>query len=461
MKRDEIILETKEVFRTYEEAVVWITGRAPALGIRPGLARVEWLMERLGHPHRRLKFIHVAGTNGKGSTCSFLENTLRSAGFDVGMFTSPYIERFTDRIRYNGQDIGDEHVLAIANRLKPLAEELERTEQGHPTMFELCTVMAIVYFATVVYPDYVVWETGLGGRLDVTNIVVPVVSVITNIGHDHMDILGETLAQVAEEKAGIIKPGVPVVSTVEQPACIAVLRETARARKSTLYLLDEAFRVFPLERRLDANRFDFEGPFRRLPGVEISLNGEHQFKNAAAALMTLEVLRQYYALVADDEEVYRGMKEARWAGRLELVSRRPRVLVDGAHNPEGLAALAATLRQDVYSYRKLHVLMGMIATKNHRDSLRHILPLADTLLCTEPSWRKKLEAGKLAELARDVAREQGLAVEAEAESDWKTALAELMRRTEPEDLALVTGTLYLISDVRSWLLHQAESEKGW
>src|SRR5690606_32784531 len=138
-----------DAFRSFEEAVAWLTGKTASLGIRPGLKRIEWMMDQLDHPERRLKFIHVAGTNGKGSTCAFLEQTIRQAGYDVGMFTSPYIERFTDRIRYNGHDMEEEHVVSIANRLKPLAEELELTEYGHPTMFELCTVMAILYFATV------------------------------------------------------------------------------------------------------------------------------------------------------------------------------------------------------------------------------------------------------------------------------------------------------------------------
>jgi dihydrofolate synthase / folylpolyglutamate synthase len=450
----------KAAFQSYEEALEWITGRAPVLGIRPGLGRIEWLMERLEHPERRLKFIHVAGTNGKGSTCAFLNEALLRGGYDVGMFTSPYIERFTDRIRYNGNDIEEEHVLAIANRLKPLAEELEQLELGHPTMFELCTALAILYFATVVYPDYVVWETGLGGRLDVTNIVTPVVSVITNIGHDHMDLLGDSLEGIAREKAGIIKAGVPVVSAVEQPECVEVIRHAAASKKSSLYLLDSEFRYEPGDIRLNEQSFRFESPFRRLDDVTLSLNGPHQMKNASVALMTLEVLRQYYALVLDDEDLYAAFKQTRWAGRLEMLSEQPRLVVDGAHNPEGLGTLVTAL-QSTYSYRKLHLMMGMVANKNHRDSLRHILPLADTITITEPAWRKKYEADQLAELAREVAAELKLDTRIHVEKEWKVALDRLLSLTGPDDLAVVTGTLYLISDVRSWVLHRAESEKGW
>jgi len=322
-------------------------------------------------------------------------------------------------------------------------------------------VLAIVYFGTVVYPDYVVWETGLGGRLDVTNVVHPVLCVITNIGRDHTDILFETLEQIAAEKAGIIKPGVPVVSGVSQPSCIQVIRETAASRKSALYLAGESFRIEPLRREPNAQSFHFDGPFRRIENVEISLIGEHQFQNAALAIMAMEVLRQYQALIVDDDVLYAGMKSARWPGRLEWMSENPRLLIDGAHNPEGMAALAATLAQGTVHYRRLHVLMGMISTKNHRETLRHIMPLANSITFTEPAWLKKFPAGELAAIAREVADELGAGATIEVESDWKKALADLLRRTEPGDLAVVTGTLYLISDVRSWLKYETESEKGW
>ncbi|KHF33539.1 Folylpolyglutamate synthase [Paenibacillus sp. P1XP2] len=213
--------------RTYAEAADWINGLIP-FGIRPGMARIEKMMEMLGHPHRRLKFIHVAGTNGKGSTCAFLTRVLLQSGYTVGTYTSPYITKFTNRFQYNGEDIPEETLLMLANRLYPIVEEIAATELGSPTMFEVSTALAILYYAEECVPDIVVWETGLGGRLDVTNIVYPVVSVITNIGMDHTDILGDTVEQIAFEKAGIIKPGVPVVSCVQQPEAIEVCAKRRR-----------------------------------------------------------------------------------------------------------------------------------------------------------------------------------------------------------------------------------------
>lgn len=449
-------------FRTAKEVIGWITRYIPLAGIKPGLERMEKLMELLGNPERRLKFIHVAGTNGKGSVCAYLSEVIRQCGYDVGTFTSPYIERYNERIRLNGQDISDDDLVKVTNKIKPLIDEVAATELGQPSMFEISTVIAIEYFARTAYPDYVVWETGLGGRLDSTNIVMPVVSVITNIGHDHMDILGDTLEQIAAEKAGIIKAGVPVVSAVEQPEVIQVVSEAARARKSTLYLLNRDFRCNPREAALDEQSFDFEGPFRKLDNVAIGLNGAHQVKNAAVALMTIEVLRQYYAFIAEDDDLYTAMKNARWPGRLETISKEPRIVIDGAHNPEGAEMLARALRE-TYKAGKVHFLMGMLANKNHEGYLRHILPLVDTLIVTEPDWLKKAPAGDLAGLARRLLAEMGRPhVEVVAEPDWKRALELAKSRwTSQDDLIVVSGTLYLIGDVRSWICHQRDSEKGW
>ncbi|MDF2813876.1 MAG: bifunctional folylpolyglutamate synthase/dihydrofolate synthase, partial [Paenibacillus sp.] len=377
--------ESIETFQTVDEAISWITQRMPQFGIQVGLKRMERLMELLGHPHRRLKFIHVAGTNGKGSTCAYLTRVLIHSGYDVGTFTSPFIERYSNRIQLNGQDIDDESLLKLANMVKPYTDQIAASELGAPTMFEVSTAIAILYFARIAYPDFVVWETGLGGRLDSTNIVNPIISVITNVGHDHMDILGSSLAEITSEKAGIIKAGVPVVSTVEQPEAIQIIAEIAASKRSSLYLMGQKFSYEVVSSELDSQRLSFTGPFREIPSVEISLNGPHQFKNAAVALMTLEVLRQYYAVIVDDDVLYEGMRTTAWAGRMEMIQSDPRILLDGAHNPEGAEALAEALK-GMYTYKQLHLMMGMMPTKSHSEYLRHILPLVDSLIITEPDF---------------------------------------------------------------------------
>jgi len=448
------------MFGTCEEAVRWIEGLA-RFGMRPGLERMQWLLDRLDHPHRKLKFIHVAGTNGKGSVCAFLEEALRRFGYDVGMFISPYMDTYRSRIRLNGEPIPAESLLALVNRIKPLADELAETEAGPPTMFEVSTLLAILYFATEAYPDYVVWETGMGGRLDCTNVVHPVVSIITNIGLDHTEVLGDTLSRIAEEKAGIIKPGVPVVTAVEQPEALEVIGARAKETKSTLYVLGREFTVEAL-RTDHPQTVRFRGPFREITDLAVSLAGEHQQRNAACALMAIEVLRQYYALIVEDEPLYEAFRETRWPGRLELVMESPRIVLDGAHNPDGAAALAKALASyPAFRHQRLHFLLAMIESKHHQGYLEHILPIADTLIVTEPDISRKMAADRLADIASRVMEQHGKRVELVVEPDWKAALEKLQSLTGPEDLAVVTGTLYLVSDVRSWLLHRSNSEKGW
>ena len=451
--RDKMTVESP--FTTYEEARDWIESLVP-FGIRPGLDRIRLLLETFGNPERRLKFVHVAGTNGKGSVCAYLTNVLVKAGYDVGTYTSPYITSFTNRMQYNGNDMETSVLVELVNEVHPHVEAMADSELGSPTMFEVSTLLAILYFAKRTYPDFVIWETGLGGRLDVTNVVTPLVSIITNVGHDHMDILGDNLESIAREKAGIIKPGVPVIASVSQPEVIAVVRETAKAAKSTLYLLGEQFHERQISTRQDEQVFGFEGLLRSIEPLTITMNGRHQVTNATVAVMALEVLRQYYAVIIDEEDLQTGLKDTAWAGRLEMISQQPPLLLDGAHNPEGAAALADALK-DTYSYDKLHVMLGMLANKNHQETLRHILPLVDSLIVTEPDFRKKMTAQALSELIA----EGGYACEVIVEPDWRQGLDLLQARTGPKDLAVVTGTLYLIADVRSRLLDHSDSEKGW
>lgn len=447
-------------FQTAKEAVDWLVRYIPLAGIKPGLERMEKLMELLDYPHRRLKFIHVAGTNGKGSVCAYLSEVIRQCGYDVGTFTSPYIESYNERIRINGQNISDEDLLQVINKIKPVVDQVA-AEYGQPSMFEISTVAAIEYFARMAYPDFVVWETGLGGRLDSTNIVTPLVSVITNIGYDHMDYLGETLEQIAAEKAGIIKSGVPVVSAVKQPEVVDVIERKAKEKNSKLYLLGREFRYDTVSSKEDEQTFHFRGLFRDIPDVKISLNGLHQIENASVTLMTIEVLRQYYAFIVDDEDLYLAMKRTQWAGRLEMISAKPRILIDGAHNPEGAESLAKTLKE-TYSFKNLHFVMGMLDNKNHSGYFRHILPIVDTLILTEPDWHKKASAESLAGLARTMLQEHGRSdVEVIVEPDWRAALERAKGLAEEDDLTVVSGTLYLIGDVRSWIKHKSDSEKGW
>lgn len=447
------------MFQTYQEAHDWITKVTAKRGIKPGLKRMEALMERLDHPQRRLKFIHVAGTNGKGSTCAYLAAAIRGAGFDVGLFTSPYLGKYTNRIQYNGESIPEESVVRFANQIRSAAEEIE-AEYGELSMFEISTAIALLYFAREAFPHYVVWETGMGGRLDSTNVVFPVVSVITNVAMDHTDVLGDTIVDIAREKAGIIKNGVPVISGVLDEEAAEVIRQTAEKRKSTLYQLGKQFRYEAREVQEGRQVIDFTGPFRELPEITITMNGTHQQMNAALALMTIEVLRQYYALVIEDEDLYQAFEQAKWIGRLEMISDKPRLLVDGAHNPDSARALSEAL-QTLYRRKKLIIVLAMMSNKNHREYLRHILPIVDTIIVTELDFFKKTPADQLADEVRAWQAENGGMLELAVEPDWKQAVKRAISAAGEDDLIVVTGSLYFVSDVRSLILNQTDSEKGW
>jgi dihydrofolate synthase/folylpolyglutamate synthase len=446
-------------FHTSHEAIAWILG-LKSLGMKPGLQRMQILVERLDHPERKLRFIHVAGTNGKGSTCAFLASAIQACGYDVGCFTSPYIERYTDRIQFNSTPISDQAVIEISNQLNPIVEELAHTALGSPTMFEVTTALALQYYARYVFPDYVVWETGLGGRLDSTNIVHPLVSIITNVGYDHMELLGDTIAQIASEKAGIIKAGVPVISAIRNQEAKEICVNVAKQKKASTYFLGEHFEFHQTSRKLNEQRFDFKGPFRNILQMSISMNGEHQLENASTALMTIEVLRQYYAFIVDDEKLSEAFQFTQWPGRLEWVMSSHPILLDGAHNPDGAVALANALQKD-YPHEKLNMIIGMISTKNHDAYLQHILPLVDTIIITEPDFPKKCSSHQLAQIAQRVKDELNLNVQLIIEPDWKQALQQLQSLDQQHTLSVVTGSLYLISDVRSWLISKSVSDKGW
>ncbi len=448
-------------FGSKGEVLKWLAATA-AQEIHPGLERMRWVLERLGNPERRLKFIHIAGTNGKGSTAALIASALMQAGYDVGRFTSPSMGGYTDQICFNGAEVSERELCEVAAQVREAVEAVAQTPNGALTSFELTTVLALQYYCHVSFPYYVVWETGLGGRFDATNVVVPLVSVITSIGRDHTQWLGDTLAEIAAEKAGIIKPGVPVVAGQMAAEALDVLRQKAVQTRSTLYEYGKDYRVERLRQVGRRQVFDFVSPFRRTyEALEIALAGEHQVRNAAAALMTWEVLRQYLALVFDDEQLRRGLSEASWPGRLEEMAGSPLVLLDGAHNPEGAEALAVSLTT-TYKYRKLHFMMGMLAGKNHSGYFRHILPIVDTLILTEPNWHKKASAADLAAIARTMLAELGRdQVEVIIEPDWKTAFERTKELTAQDDLAVVSGTLYLMGDIRSWIKHQSDSEKGW
>jgi dihydrofolate synthase / folylpolyglutamate synthase len=429
------------MIRTYEEAVEWIHGRL-SFGIKPGLERMKWLMERLDYPERRIKAIHIAGTNGKGSTLCYLRSILQEAGYSVGTFTSPYVEQFNERISVNGKPISDEEIVELVNVIKPLVEEVEQTDLGAPTEFEVITAMAIYYFGKVNIQDVVIFETGLGGRFDSTNVIYPLISVITNVGFDHTNILGDTLTEIASEKAGIIKAGIPVITGVEQEEALEVIFEKANSVKAKAYVLGKDFEVKDYEATENGERFSVDTLFSKYRDLTISMLGFHQVKNAALAVMAVDYLRVYYSFIIEEEALRSGLEKAKWIGRFEKVSDNPTIVLDGAHNEEGINSLVETVKTH-YPDKKIHVIFSALSDKPLEKMIQPLADIAETITFTSfdfPRAAKAEEMYKMCEHEKKAFNE-----------DWKQVVSEKKKKIANEDVLLITGSLYFISEVRAML----------
>lgn len=363
--------------------------------VRLGLHRTEELLERLGRPQDAVRIVHVAGTNGKGSTCAFIAGILQEAGYKTGLFSSPYILRFNERVQVNRADISDDDLYDVACEVRDAAESMEE----HPTAFELITAVALLHFARVGC-DVAVLEVGLGGRLDSTNVVNPVACAITPVSLDHTHVLGDMLEKIAVEKAGIIKPGVPVVCAAQPDEAAAVIR--ARAREVAAPLLVPRFgRVHAHSDGL-RQVFSYDG----ISDVHLRLAGVYQPLNAVVAIELARVLRTRGFDISDDA-IKRGLESARWPGRFEIVGTSPTVVVDGGHNEQGARALADSLRA-YFPRGGVSFSMSVLRDKDYRAMLADILPLARRMFCAEQHDNERaLSTQELAAAVCEVARGLG------------------------------------------------------
>ncbi len=412
---------------TYAEAIDFLYGLR-WFGAKLGLHNTFRLAELAGNPQNNLRFIHVAGTNGKGSTCAMLESIYRAAGLRVGLFTSPHLVAFGERIQINRKPVPKPEVVKLVSELQPLLKEFSPEE--HPTFFEVVTVMALRYFAEQKC-ELVAWETGLGGRLDATNIVTPLASIITNIQYDHQKWLGETLASIAVEKAGIIKRGVPVITGTEAPEALQVIEAVARERNAPLTIVRPEDLCRP--------------PLNR---IEVSLLGQHQKMNAAVALSAVRVLSSQ--LPVADDLVRSALKHVRWAGRLQLVTRPSgqRVLLDGAHNIGGAGTLAAALRE-YFPAAKPALVLGILRDKDWPAMCALLAPLAGRILLVPVHSERTAEPHGLAEICR-LANPQATVTEF---ASLSAALAD----AAAEPFVTIAGSLYLIGEAME-LLHLSPSK---
>lgn len=401
---------------TYADAIRFLY-ELRLFGLKLGLDTTRELADRLGHPDRALRFIHVAGTNGKGSTCAILESLYRTAGYRVGLFTSPHLVRFSERIQVNREPIPDADLVRLVMRLRQLLDGFPADR--HPTFFEVVTVIALQYFAEQ-QCDLVVWETGMGGRLDATNIVTPLASVITNVQFDHEKWLGTTRTQIAAEKAGIIKPNVPVLTATDEPDALDVITRTAHSLNAPITVVTHA-QAQAVHHTLD----------------QLTLLGEHQKRNAALALATVQTLNS--VLPGAESQIDAALRQVRWPGRLQLVqlSNQRRLLLDGAHNLAGAESLQTAVRQ-LFSGVQLTLILGILQDKDWPHMAQRLAPLACRILCVPVRSERAAPPIDLARACREANPKAVVEVHVSLESAFRASRADLF--------VLVAGSLYLVGE---------------
>jgi dihydrofolate synthase / folylpolyglutamate synthase len=429
----------------YEEAIEWIHARL-RLGIKPGLTRMEWMLEKLGSPEKKIKAVHVGGTNGKGSTVTYLRNVLQAAEYNVGTFTSPYFEKFNERISINGIPVSNEEIVELVKVIRPLAEELEQTEWGGPSEFEVITIMSFYYFAEIRPVDLVIYEVGLGGRLDSTNVITPLVSVITSIGYDHMQFLGDTLAEIAYEKAGIIKKNIPVITAVKQLEALNVIEKKAATQNSELFVLGRDFRVEHLG-PLETGESFYYSSKKQQDEFVISMIGKHQVENASLALTTIELLNATQEFIIKKEAIINGLKKANWPGRMERLSTEPLVFLDGAHNPESVAALVETVNSR-FQNEKVHILFAALKDKKVENMLEQLESVALSIAFTSFDFPRAATAKELYETSTHSNKK--------LVEDWYHYILELLPSLKEDDVLIITGSLYFLSTIKPELIKLLE-----
>lgn len=429
----------------YEESLAYIN-QLNSRGIALGLERMQALLKRLGDPQKQLRCIHVAGTNGKGSVCAFLDAALQQAGLQVGRYISPTLYEYRERIQINGNYIGEQAFARILTQVQQACAQMVQQGLEQPTVFEVETAVAFLYFQQEPC-DYVLLEVGMGGRLDSTNVVEkPVLSVITAIGMDHTAMLGHTLAAIAGEKAGIIKPGCPVVLGPQQAEAMAVLQQCC-ADCGVVPVLTEPDQLQSLQWSTAGQQFHY----RQWREIAIGLLGDYQCVNAAIALECLQVLQQWEPALTDTA-IRKGLRQANWPGRFDLIHKQPLFFVDGAHNPAGAQALAETLQKH-FAGRRIWLLMGVFRDKDYRQMAKIMRCCSDTICCFCPPTERGLEAEALAEAVQSYYRQ------VQAVDTAEQAVQMILQQAAVDDIIVSFGSLSTVKAVQD-AVQQWEVQHG-
>ena len=421
---------------TYEEALEYIHGTYK-FGEKLGLHNIRMLLGLMGDPQKKLRFVHIAGTNGKGSTSAFIGSILSEAGYRTGIYTSPYIQRFTERIRIGKEEISRSELAEITAFVKSSAEKMVSMGENHPTEFEIITAIALEYYCRE-QCDIVVFEVGLGGRFDSTNVIdVPELAVITAISLDHTERLGNTLAEIAFEKAGIIKPGGDVLVYSQSMEAEQVFENACSERGARLFKTDFAD-IRPGSFGIDGQVFSYKG----FDSLEISLLGKHQTRNAALSVDAALHLREKGYNISD-ADIRRGLVNTKWPGRLEVLSKEPVLIIDGAHNPQAAEVLKQTL-EDYFPGKPRTLIMGVAADKDYQTMIKMLLPGARRLIAVTTLTGRALPAAKLAEYSRCYCNDVRIS------DTIVNAIRLSMEIAEPDEIICAFGSLYYIGAVRDY-----------
>lgn len=423
----------------YNEAIAYVesTGK---FAINLGLQRIQRLCDLAGNPEKDLRVIHVAGTNGKGSVTTFISSILISQGYRVGIYTSPYIERFTERIKINSSEIGEDEVARLITEISPDIDRVEKEGLERPTEFEIITACAFKYFKEQKV-DFVLLEVGLGGRFDATNIVDPFLSVITTISYDHMNVLGDTLGKIAFEKAGIIKEGRPVVIYPQDKEAMDVILSEAKMKNSPVkHAGDMKYKV--IQDSVDGIVFNVLGS-REYKGIRLKMTGSYQVMNAITALRAIEVLAEE-GIKIENRAIYEGFAASAWPGRFEIMNREPYIVLDGGHNMQGIEVLTSSLKK-YFPGKKIRIVCGMLKDKEYGKMIERLGEAASEFIAVRANSPRALSADEL----RSAIEESGK--KAIAAGSIREGVDKALEVTKKEEVLVFCGSLYMIGEVRSIL----------
>ncbi|WP_088042890.1 folylpolyglutamate synthase/dihydrofolate synthase family protein [Bacillus sp. EAC] len=426
---------------TYEEALNWMLNRTK-FGIVPGLQRMEEMLTRLNNPQEKVKVVHVAGTNGKGSTISYLQSILLEAGYTVGTFTSPYIIEYREQIMFCGEMIQEEVFIQLVNHFIPIVEEVEKLPCGAPTEFEIITAMAFYYFGEIREHDLFLVEVGLGGLEDCTNVMTPLLSIITSIGHDHHQILGDTIEEITFHKAGIIKEGIPTITAELKEEALNIIRNMAIKNGAVLYEFGKHISVQHINND-NGEKFTYYGINTSIENVEISMLGKHQIRNASCALMAIEILSKKYNMKFSANDIKAGLKRAHKPGRLEILTSEPMVVIDGAHNVEGIKSLVETIKTH-FEREEIKILFSALKDKEVEEMVAALREIAKDITITTFQFPRAMSEKELIECAVEL--------NLTYENDYRIAIDNNLKKIQKNGTLLITGSLYFISNVRKYLL---------